>query len=52
MIFILNPNPISLSFKKGRLINMVSELGLVRGHGFETSMQFEYLIPICVFESS
>ena len=35
MIFILNQNPISLSFLESWSFSMVSDLGLVGGHGFE-----------------
>ena len=35
MIFILNSNPISLSFYKSWSFNMVSKPSLVRGHGFK-----------------
>ena len=35
------------------LFNMVSELGLTRGHEFESLLcNLKYLIPICVFESA
>ena len=48
MIFILNLNPISLSFLKSWSFNMVLEFGLVGGRGFEPSLcKFEYLIPFC-----
>ena len=45
MIFILNPNPISLSFEERWSFNMVSEPGLARGLGFEPPLY--NLFPIC-----
>ena len=37
MIFILNPNPKSLSFYESWSFNMVSKLGLAGGPRFESS---------------
>ena len=51
MIFILNTNPTSLRFYDSWLFfNMISEFGLARGFGFETS--FCNLFLICLFEST
>ena len=48
MLFILNTNPISLSFLESWSFNTVSELGLAGTLGFEPSpCKFEYLIIIC-----
>ena len=49
MIFILNSNPISLSFLESWSFNMVSELSLARGHGFESSPC--NLIPMFILKS-
>ena len=38
VIFILNPNSTSLSFFKNWSFNMVSELGLAGGPGFESPL--------------
>ena len=38
MIFILNPNPISLRFKESWSFNMVSETGLAGGLGFKSPL--------------
>ena len=40
MIFILNPNPTSLSFWESWSFNMVSKLGLAGGLGFEPKTLF------------
>ena len=45
MIFILNLNPTSLSFYESWSFNMVSELSLAGGPGFESPLC--NLFPIC-----
>ena len=44
MIFILNTNPISLSFWESWSFNMVSEPCLARGPGFEPLLCYLFLI--------